>query len=305
MKRLLLIFVSALALGASAQELPQDTRNQPKVTIAAKGTDVRTVLTDLFGQAKKDFVLEPNIRFVLYLSLTEMPFEEALEIVCKTASLRYEVQNGIWFLSKKPTPKPIEPQPIAKPAEPKPAPPTSRLPASVLKTVVTTRFQRAPLAELMAEAAELRIALTVVAIDLDEFKAVNDVFGHAVGDRVLVWFAQRLAALVRQRDAVGRIGGEEFLLVLANTGRQGAERVLRELRSVLFNEPLPLQSSGLAVRFSAGIAEAQAGDTPEVVCQRADQGLYRAKAAGRAQDCFVPGPPDPVRPALRRGRAAR
>jgi len=112
MKRLLLIFVSALALGASAQELPQDTRNQPKVTIAAKGTDVRTVLTDLFGQAKKDFVLEPNIRFVLYLSLTEMPFEEALEIVCKTASLRYEVQNGIWFLSKKPTPKPIEPQPI-------------------------------------------------------------------------------------------------------------------------------------------------------------------------------------------------
>jgi len=167
------------------------------------------------------------------------------------------------------------------------------------------RFVFDRLAELMAEAAELRIALTVVAIDLDEFKAVNDVFGHAVGDRVLVWFAQRLAALVRQRDAVGRIGGEEFLLVLANTGRQGAERVLRELRSVLFNEPLPLQSSGLAVRFSAGIAEAQAGDTPEVVCQRADQGLYRAKAAGRAQDCFVPGPPDPVRPALRRGRAAR
>lgn len=208
MKRLLLIFVSALALGASAQELPQDTRNQPKVTIAAKGTDVRTVLTDLFAQAKKDFVLEPNIRFVLYLSLTEMPFEEALEIVCKTASLRYEVQNGIWFLSKKPTPKPIEPQPIAKPAEPKPAPPTGRLPASVLKTVVTTRFQRAPLAELMAELGrqagiDIEIAAEVPDYRLDAFliktslKYALDNLTRAAG---LTWeFTERRSIRIRRR----------------------------------------------------------------------------------------------------------
>jgi len=149
------------------------------------------------------------------------------------------------------------------------------------------RFVFNRLAELMTEAAELRIPLVVAAIDLDEFKGINDSYGHSVGDRVLVWFAQRLAATVRQRDAVGRIGGEEFLLVLANTGRQGAERVLSELRAVLFDEPLPLKSTGLRVFFSAGIAEAHPADTPESLCQRADRGLYRAKRAGRGQDCFV------------------
>ena len=149
------------------------------------------------------------------------------------------------------------------------------------------RFVFDRLAELMTEAAELRIPLTVAAIDLDEFKAINDTHGHAVGDRVLVWFAQRLVASVRQRDAVGRIGGEEFLLVLANTGRQGAERVLRELRGVLLEEPLPLQATGLRVCFSAGIAEAQPSDSSESLCQRADRGMYHAKAAGRGQDCFV------------------
>ena len=162
------------------------------------------------------------------------------------------------------------------------------------------RFVFDRLSELMAEASELRIPLTLVAIDLDEFKAINDTHGHAVGDRVLVWFAQRLAATVRQRDAVGRIGGEEFLLVLANTGRHGAERVLRELRGVLFNEPVPLQAAGLRVAFSSGIAEAGVGESADSLCQRADQGLYRAKASGRNQDCFVAGCQDPLATPARR-----
>ena len=149
------------------------------------------------------------------------------------------------------------------------------------------RFVFDRLAELMSEAFELRIPLTLVAIDLDEFKSINDTHGHAVGDRVLQWFAQRLAATVRQRDAVGRIGGEEFLLVLANTECQGAQRVLRELRSALFEAPLLLQSESLRIGFSAGVAEAEVGEKADALCLRADQALYRAKAAGRNQDCFV------------------
>ena len=164
------------------------------------------------------------------------------------------------------------------------------------------RFVFERLAELMAEAARLRIPLAVAAIDLDNFKFINDNHGHAVGDQVLVWFARRLAASVRQHDAVGRIGGEEFLLVLANTGREGAGRVLDGLRSALYGEPLPFKSIGLQVCFSAGVAEAHASDSPESLCQRADQGLYQAKAQGRNRDCFVAGPDTANALALRRGR---
>ena len=145
------------------------------------------------------------------------------------------------------------------------------------------------LAALMAEASELRIPLTLVAIDLDAFKSINDTHGHAVGDRVLQWFAERLAATVRQHDAVGRIGGEEFLLVLANTECQGAQRVLRDLRSALFDAPLLLQTASLRIGFSAGVAEAEFGEQPDALCVRADQALYCAKNAGRNQDCFVEG----------------
>lgn len=151
------------------------------------------------------------------------------------------------------------------------------------------RFVFDRLAELMTEAFELRIPLTLVAIDLDAFKSINDTHGHAVGDRVLQWFAQRLAATVRQRDAVGRIGGEEFLLVLANTECQGAQRVLRELRSALFDAPLLVQTESLRIGFSAGVAQAEIGEKPDALCLRADQALYCAKNAGRNQDCFVEG----------------
>lgn len=174
MKQLMLSIVIALAFGARAQDLPRDVRNQPSVTIAAKGSDVRAVLTDMFAQAKKDFVLEPNIRFVLYLSLTEMPFEEALEIVCRTASLKYEVQNGIWFITKKPAPKPVEAPPLAKPAEAKPSPPAGKLPSSVLKVVVTTRFSRGSIGDVMADLGrqagiEIEIAPDVPDYRLDAF----------------------------------------------------------------------------------------------------------------------------------------
>jgi diguanylate cyclase (GGDEF)-like protein len=164
-------------------------------------------------------------------------------------------------------------------------------------------FER--LAQLMTEAAELRYPLTVAAIDLDEFKAINDSRGHAVGDQVLVCFARELQAALRPRDAVGRIGGEEFLLVLANTGRVGAERVLGELRERMADAPrvcrLPLSRVG----FSAGIVEVRPGESIESVVQRADQGLYLAKGAGRGRDVFVSAADGvDAPPALRRSEPA-
>ena len=160
------------------------------------------------------------------------------------------------------------------------------------------------LVRLMAEAAELRFPLTVAVIDLDEFKAINDQHGHAVGDQVLVWFGRQLNAALRPRDAVGRIGGEEFVLVLANTGRQGAERVLGLLRERMAATPLQCLQPMPEVGFSAGIVEAQRGESLASLVQRADQGLYLAKGAGRGRDVFVEATDSPAPEVLRRDVAA-
>ena len=114
---------------------------------------------------------------------------------------------------------------------------------------------------------------TVIMLDLDHFKQVNDNFGHAAGDEVLRAFGSVLRGTVRGRDIVGRFGGEEFLIVL--TPPQGADVLLQRLRAEwLTGRPFP-------VTFSAGIA-ASAGDPDETV-SLADQALYQAKEAGRDQ----------------------
>jgi type II secretory pathway component GspD/PulD (secretin) len=111
MKKLLaLALLTVLPLGAISQTSPIT------VTISSKGQDVRPVVHDLFEQAKKSYVLEPNVHFVLYLSLRDVEFEEALMTICKTASLSYELQNGVYYISKA--------KPKTAPATPKTTPPT-------------------------------------------------------------------------------------------------------------------------------------------------------------------------------------
>ena len=142
---------------------------------------------------------------------------------------------------------------------------------------------------LMAQAVELRLPMAVAVIDIDLFKQVNDRYGHGTGDSVLVAFARTLGGLLRQGDMLGRIGGEEFLMVLANGGQIGAERVLAQARAALQDTVLAAGHPELRVNFSAGVAMAQAGDSPDLLWQRADHGLLEAKAAGRGRDLFVPG----------------
>jgi len=128
-----------LALAGFSQEA------LPTVNVSAKGTDVRSVLHDLFGQAKKNYVLEPGIRYVLYLSLTDVEFEEALQLVCKNADLKYELQNGIYFVSAK------QAQSKAVKTEAKPAKPKGKLPESVLSRTVDTKFDKIEIRKLFAD----------------------------------------------------------------------------------------------------------------------------------------------------------
>ncbi|MGH6901191.1 MAG: diguanylate cyclase domain-containing protein [Geminicoccaceae bacterium] len=117
--------------------------------------------------------------------------------------------------------------------------------------------------------------------DLDDFKAVNDSFGHLTGDRVLVAVAQRLNACVRDSDTLARIGGDELAIVQAvSSGRAGATLLAERMLAAL-ETPLVIDGQKLRVNASIGIGlYPDHGATPEALHQAADQALYQAKAAG-------------------------
>ena len=129
-----------------------------------------------------------------------------------------------------------------------------------------------------ARALRSRIPLCVALLDIDHFKAVNDRFGHSVGDEVLRSVAQATLAALRASDAAARWGGEEFLLILADTGlglgRIVCQRVRMavEARSILPNHP---------VTVSIGCAEVGPGESVEAAIESADERLYAAKKSGR------------------------
>jgi diguanylate cyclase (GGDEF)-like protein len=122
--------------------------------------------------------------------------------------------------------------------------------------------------------------LCVVLVDIDQFKAINDRHGHAVGDDVLVSVAACIAATVRLDDRAGRFGGEEFLLLLPATSVAQASALAERLRMQLAAlQSLPAGEPPVTASF--GLAAWRRGETSAEVLRRADQALYRAKAAGR------------------------
>jgi diguanylate cyclase (GGDEF)-like protein len=123
---------------------------------------------------------------------------------------------------------------------------------------------------------------SVMLIDVDHFKRINDAHGHAAGDRVLAQVAAVIAAAIGEAARVGRYGGEEFLVVMAR-GDAGELRVRAErLRAAVAAEPIQARGESLHVTLSIGLATALAEDaSAEALISRADRALYRAKAAGR------------------------
>jgi diguanylate cyclase (GGDEF)-like protein len=119
---------------------------------------------------------------------------------------------------------------------------------------------------------------SVLLLDIDKFKAVNDTWGHTVGDEVLVSFARLLTAETRDVDIVGRWGGEEFLIVCIDTDRDGALAVAEKLRAAIAAHEFPTIGRKTA---SIGVACIRKGDTITDLIARADTALYRAKEAGR------------------------
>lgn len=128
-------------------------------------------------------------------------------------------------------------------------------------------------------------AMSVVLLDLDHFKHINDSFGHQTGDAVLRAFAGGVSSSLRVSDVLARWGGEEFLLMLPETGQKDALHCVQRMRDALARIDFDAIASGLQLTFSAGLASCEPGESIETVIELADQALYRAKRAGR--NCIV------------------
>ncbi len=121
---------------------------------------------------------------------------------------------------------------------------------------------------------------SLIMFDIDHFKVVNDAYGHDAGDRVLVELAQRVQAMLRGPDLLARWGGEEFVVILPETGVDEAQKVAERLRAHIATTPFPEVGTQ---SISLGVTEFRADDTSDTLRKRADQALYKAKHQGRNQ----------------------
>ena len=134
--------------------------------------------------------------------------------------------------------------------------------------------------------------VTVLMLDIDHFKSVNDTYGHDVGDDVLKVFSERISKCLRSFDMVARMGGEEFIALLPDAPKEVAIQVAERLRRSIANNPIPskgVDSGELTVTVSIGgvvLTEEDEGITQEEAIKRADDALYEAKNGGRNKCVF-------------------
>jgi len=145
------------------------------------------------------------------------------------------------------------------------------------------------LTEEMARAPRQNLPLSVGSMDIDHFKLVNDNYGHASGDFVLQNVVERALRALRPYDALGRTGGEEFLIVMPGVGPRDANIVLERIRKIVRATPIELHGEELMITVSIGGA-VWSGEPIDDLLSRADEALYDAKRAGRDQVSIAPMP---------------
>jgi diguanylate cyclase (GGDEF)-like protein len=153
----------------------------------------------------------------------------------------------------------------------------------VLTGLFNRRYGAQRLDEVVSQCRRYERFLSVVLLDIDHFKRINDTLGHAAGDDVLRHIANELRATSRASDIVVRWGGEEFLFVFPETDLSQAATIVDRFRARIAAAPVILTAVGTAMplTISCGIAELEEHDTPQTLVERSDQALYRAKETGR------------------------
>lgn len=150
-----------------------------------------------------------------------------------------------------------------------------------LTGIANRRHLQQRLADELARCQKVGLPLSIVLIDVDHFKPINDHHGHQAGDAVLVEIAQRLQVGLRQEDVPGRWGGEEFLIVLPGLGGERARAVAERLRERVAAAPFVWAGQAIAVTISVGVDEIAVSDSIDTLVSRADLRLYEAKSGGR------------------------
>lgn len=150
------------------------------------------------------------------------------------------------------------------------------------------RYVTSHLRRMAEDAAKMQRPFAVMMIDIDHFKSINDTYGHAAGDAILIQLAERLCENLRAVDLIARMGGEEFLVAIPRTSARRANLAADRLRRLVNNEPFTCDSEKrIDVTISIGVAiselTADIPSTHEILCGHADEALYAAKAAGRNQ----------------------
>ena len=150
-----------------------------------------------------------------------------------------------------------------------------------LTGVATRRAIESLLDRKLARAAHSEHPLCVLMLDLDHFKAINDRYGHPTGDRVLQHITGVWTHLLRVHDQLGRVGGEEFLILCPDIHLEQARAIADRLLDATRAQKLPAIDPALTIAVSIGIAEATSGESRDALIARADAALYRAKNGGR------------------------
>lgn len=157
--------------------------------------------------------------------------------------------------------------------------------AAASKDPLTQIHNRAAFDDLLAQEISLSVrhgsSLSLVMLDLDHFKAVNDSYGHVVGDQVLKAFVRRVGQCTRGSDMVFRYGGEEFALVLRSTELAGALALAERIRESVERMRVENGTSAVRLTVSLGVTQLRLGDDPLSLVERSDRALYRSKRAGR------------------------
>lgn len=131
----------------------------------------------------------------------------------------------------------------------------------------------------------LHYDLSVLMIDLDHFKSINDGYGHLTGDEVLKAVVAQIKECIRQTDICFRYGGEEFVVLLNNANIANARLIAERIRMTVADLSVKTDKGPLQVTLSTGLAMLQLDDTPQDLLNRADQALYQAKHSGRNKVC--------------------
>jgi len=133
----------------------------------------------------------------------------------------------------------------------------------------------------MARADRMNAPFSVALLDIDHFKRLNDALGHQAGDQALVHLTRVVRQLLRPTDSLARYGGEEFLALLPNSDLADAEKVMQRVQRELTKQYFLHNNQRVLITFSAGVTQLQSSEAQDDLLKRADEAMYKAKAAGR------------------------